>query len=216
MKYPRYLRKFFDHGQTVLVGLPLMDDDGKLQLPGKLQLHPKGPLLDFPGDVLIVVIQADFPDGHHLRVLPDQLPVGVQKIFRHFVRGIRVGTDGGVDKGIPLCQGAGGFGGKKAAAGVHQQTDACFRQSGDEGFPVRVKGPVVQMGVGIKKHRLSPFYSTIIPMRQPSHSQTRGSSSRKWVWLGKPRRPRPVRFTLASFRTQKVSMARCLSGACSN
>ncbi len=69
MKDPGDLREFLHDGQTVLMGLPLVDDHRQLQLPGQGHLGPEGPLLHLPGNVLIVIVQPDFPDGPHLGIL---------------------------------------------------------------------------------------------------------------------------------------------------
>ena len=70
MKDPGDLGEFLHDPHAVLVGLPLMNDHGQLQLPGQGHLGAESALLDFPGDVLIVVVQSDLADGPHLGALP--------------------------------------------------------------------------------------------------------------------------------------------------
>ena len=132
------------------MGFPLVDDHRQPQLPGKTHLGPEGRLLPVSGNVLIVVVQADLSNGHHLAVLPDQLPIPVQRSFIHLVRRIRVGTNGGVNIAVFPGQNAGRLAGSQAAPRIHQQSDAAPRQSLQQRLPVPVKSPVIHMGMGVK------------------------------------------------------------------
>ena len=150
MEYPRDLREFLHDLHAILMGLPLMDNGRELQLPRQLHLGPEGPLLDIPGDVLIVVVQADLSNGHHLAVLPGQLPIPVQRSFIHLVRRVRVGANGGVNIAVFPGQNAGRLAGGQAAPRIHQKPDPAPRQSLQQRRPVLVKSPVIHMGMGVK------------------------------------------------------------------
>ena len=69
MEHAADLREIVENSHGVAVGLPLMDDHRKVELPGQSQLRPEGLLLHGPGHVLVVVVQADLADGHHLLLL---------------------------------------------------------------------------------------------------------------------------------------------------
>ncbi len=47
----------------VLVGFPLMDDDGQIQFPRQRHLGAERRLLTLPGDVLVMVVKANLTDG---------------------------------------------------------------------------------------------------------------------------------------------------------
>ena len=153
MEHPRRLRKGGDDVHAVLVCLPLVDDDGLFQLPGQLHLSPKGLLLNIPRDVLIVIIQADLSNGLYFWVFPAQLPVAVQHGIVYLVRRVRMGADGSIDVVVFPGQSRRRLGGGGGTAWVHQQCNARLGQgSGQKLCPVRIKGPVIHMGVGIKQH----------------------------------------------------------------
>ena len=151
MENPLHLRKIPQDFQAVRQGLPLVDNHRKPNLLSQGHLHPEGLFLNLSGNVLIVVVKADFSNGLHL-FLPAQKPVFVQNRLVHLVRSIRVGAYGGVEKGVLFCQGNGIFGAFQGAAGIHHKGNALFRQAGNQSLPVAIKCPVVQMGMGVKQH----------------------------------------------------------------
>ena len=63
MEHPRDLRKFLHHAKPVLVGFPLMDDDGQIQFQRQRHLGAERRLLTLPRDVLVMVVKADLTDG---------------------------------------------------------------------------------------------------------------------------------------------------------
>ena len=69
MEHTGYVGKLPNHRHAVLMGIPLMNNNGQLQLPGQLHLHPEGLLLNVPGNVLIVIVQTNLTDGLDLRIL---------------------------------------------------------------------------------------------------------------------------------------------------
>ena len=61
--------KFIFHDvHAVLVGIPLMNDDRKIQLSCQLHLHAEGLQLQLPGDILVMIVQADLTDGLDLGI----------------------------------------------------------------------------------------------------------------------------------------------------
>ena len=99
-----------------------------------------------------MVVQTDFPDGLHLGVISAKTAVLPQGFFIHLVRRVRVGPNGGEKIIVLICQPDRFPGGSQAAPRIHHQGDAFLRQPVKKLCPVFVKGPVVQMGVGIKNH----------------------------------------------------------------
>ena len=69
MEHAGDIGKFPDDVHAVLMGFPLVDDHRQAAFPGQRHLHPKGPLLDLPGNILIVVVQTDFSNGPDFGVL---------------------------------------------------------------------------------------------------------------------------------------------------
>ena len=139
MEHPPHPGELLHHGQAVGVGLPVVDDDGEVQVPGQLELGPKDLLLQVPGDLLPVVVQADLSDGLHL---------GVAGHGRHLVQPVRrqaqgvLGVDprGGVDVGVPLRQVDGLAGGGQIAPGAQHQPHPRSGEGGQDLVPVGVKG----------------------------------------------------------------------------
>ena len=96
------------------MGLPLVDDHRQVQLPGQGHLGPEGPKLNFSGDVLIVVVQADLSDGPDLGILPAHASVGFQHRVVHLI--------GGGVKDVNLCRFTANVTGKKVTAGPVEAT----------------------------------------------------------------------------------------------
>ena len=63
MEHPRDLREFFCNADAVLVGFPLMDDDGQIQFQRQRHLGAERRLLTLPRDVLVMVVKANLTDG---------------------------------------------------------------------------------------------------------------------------------------------------------
>ena len=63
MEHPGDLREFFYNAKSVLVGFPLMDDDGQIQFQRQRHLGAERRLLTFPRDVLVMVVKANLTDG---------------------------------------------------------------------------------------------------------------------------------------------------------
>ena len=144
--------------QTVPVGLPVVDDDGQVQLQGQVDLAAEHLLLEFLRRVLLpVVVQADLPDGHHLLVGAqgaDGVEVGVGAAGTV----LRVEAHGGVDVGKFLRQSDGRPGGGHVAPRVHHKTHSGLRQSGEDRLPVGVEGAGVIVGVGIENGHENTSY----------------------------------------------------------
>ena len=65
MKHAGYLWKFPHNGDPIGMGIPFMDDHRHIQLPGQSHLRPESFLLNFSGDILIMIVQTDFTDGQN-------------------------------------------------------------------------------------------------------------------------------------------------------
>ena len=154
MKYPGDLREFLHNPDSVLMGFPLVDNHRQPQLPGKTHLGPEGCLLSVSGNVLIVIVQADFADSPDFRVLSAQFSVFRQRRRVYLVGGIRMGAYGGVDVVIGPGQGIRPPGRFQRTARVHQQSDSLTGQACQQRLPILVKGPIIHVGMGIKEHRL--------------------------------------------------------------
>ena len=63
MEHPGDLREFFYNADAVLVGFPLMDDDGQIQFQRQRHLGAERRLLTLPRDVLVMVVKANLTNG---------------------------------------------------------------------------------------------------------------------------------------------------------
>ena len=143
-----------DDVQAVPVGVPVVDDGGEVELlrQGELgveEVPGAGPRLR---RLEPVVVQADLPHRHHLRVGAQGLD-GVQVGEGRPLQILRVVSGGGVEKAVPLRQGDGLAGGLQIAAGADHQGHPPAGQGGEQRVPVGVEGLVVVVGVGVKNHR---------------------------------------------------------------
>ena len=142
-----------DHVQAVLVGVPVVDDGGEIQLlrQGELgveHLPGEGPPL---GGFHPVIVQADLPHRHHLFVGAQGLdPVRVGQ--GHPLQILRVVAGGGVEEGVALRQGDGLLRRLQIAAGADHQGHPPLRQRGEQLIPVWIEGVVIVVGVGVKNH----------------------------------------------------------------
>ena len=68
MEHPRDLRELFYNADAVLMGFPLMDDDGQIQFPCQRHLGAERRLLTLPGDVLVMVVKTNLTDGLDFRI----------------------------------------------------------------------------------------------------------------------------------------------------
>ena len=143
--------------QSVLMGLPVVDDHRHLQVPGQTQLGLKHPLLHLPGGKIVVVVQADLPNGHHLWFLrqPGQcLQVPGLELF--CLMGVH--PHGTEEKGILLGQLQAALAGGQVAGSIHHRHHPLLGQGGEELIPVGVKPAVVIVGMGVEDiliHRVS-------------------------------------------------------------
>ena len=142
------LRMGPNHLQTVLVGLPVMDDDRQVQLRRQLQLPGKHLLLKFSGGIVLPVV-VDLSDGPYLWV-GGQGPQLLQPAVlpRPAVRGVN--PHSGVDKGKLFRQGDGGPGALQVAARIQDQLHPLLRHGGQRLQPVAVESPGIVVGMGIK------------------------------------------------------------------
>ena len=153
-----------DNSQAVAVGLPVVDDDGEVQLPGQGHLVPEHPALELPGRVLLpVVVQSDLPDGHAL-VPAGHVPDGIQVLLPVGGAVLRVVAHGGVEEGPLRRQGQGRLAGGEVAARVDHQGHPGPRQGGEDAVPVRVELLRVVVGVGVKKLHGAPSHTAAPPL----------------------------------------------------
>ncbi len=59
---------FGQNSQHLVVGVPVVDDDGKLQVRGKIKELPEDPNLDVLGREPAVIVEPRLADGHDLGV----------------------------------------------------------------------------------------------------------------------------------------------------
>ncbi|MPM96460.1 hypothetical protein SDC9_143623 [bioreactor metagenome] len=136
--------------QTVPVSLPVVHHHGEAQAQSQRHLSPEHVLLKVPGGVVVMIIQADFPNGLDLGVEGHGLQ-GRQPAGGNVFRVVGMNADGGVDEGVAVGQLNTLAGGSHVAPGTEHQRNALVGQSADNGVPVGVEGPVVIMGVGVKQ-----------------------------------------------------------------
>ena len=135
------------------MGVPVVDDDGQVQVPGQLHLGgEKVPLL-LPSLRVFhpVVIQADLANGLYLgmgRHGPDL----VQGVQFHALQILRVESHRGVEEIIALRQRHRHPGAGQITARVEHQPHALVLQTGQHLVPVGVKGGSVIVCMGIKQH----------------------------------------------------------------
>ena len=152
MEHAPQTRQLLHRLEAVSVGLPVMDHHRQILLHSQAQLDAQQLQLGLPGGrVLIIIIQADLPHGHHL-LLPQHGLHGGQVVGSVVPGGLRVDARGGIDMGEPPGQGqahqrSGGIG-----AAVDDAANAAVRQGGQQRIPVGLEALVVIMGVGIEKH----------------------------------------------------------------
>ena len=203
MEHPPHRRKLPDDGKAVAVGLPVVENDRQLQLLRQRQLPLQHLLLQGTGRVLLpVVVQSDLPDGHHLLPLR-QLPQTLYLLRLKVVAVLRVQAHCGVYMGKLRRQCNGLLRGGQGAAGVHHQPDTLLGQSRQYLPPVRVKGLIVIVGMGIKQHGCSPFAQSSTgrrSLRRPVGSYYASSSVT---------RPSRVSATYCSFSSRRRAMWGC-------
>ncbi|MPN42462.1 hypothetical protein SDC9_190019 [bioreactor metagenome] len=93
---------FLQYMHDVVICVPVMDHNGHIKFQGKLDLPAKPILLDVPFRMVIVIVQADFPDGFHLRLF-GQAPEHLQSLFIHGLRVVGMTADGCIAPGIYPC-----------------------------------------------------------------------------------------------------------------
>ncbi len=112
------------------MGLPVVENDGEVQLTGQGQLGAQHLLLELPGRVLSpVVVQTDLTDGRHLG-LARQRPQGLYVRRGEAAAVLRVDAHGGVDVGVRLgIRRRRLAGGRQVAAGVQDKAHPLRRQA---------------------------------------------------------------------------------------
>ena len=169
-----------NHLQAVVVGLPVVDDDGQVQLLRQLQLLVEHLLLVLPGRVVLpVVVQADLPNGLYLGA-GGQGPQLLQPAVLPVPAVGGVDPHGGVDEGEALRQLHGGAGGLQVTARIDNQFHAPGRHGSQQFQPVAVERAGVVVGVGIEyvhkrccSLQVKLIFSIILPTRRNCKAGTR-------------------------------------------
>ena len=141
-------------GEGIPMGLPVVDNNGQVQLYRQLDLPPEDRLLELPGRIVLpIVVQAGLAYGYHLLVPAEVSQGGKLRLSGPgAVRG--VDACGGVDKGILLRQGAGRPGTLQVASGVHYQAHPGGGEGGEDFVPVGVEAAGIVVGMSVKnRHR---------------------------------------------------------------
>ena len=133
----------------VPMSVPDVEDDRHVQVAGQVQLLAEHPLLHVPGAEIIVIVQADLPDGDD-PVLPGQLPQPVQIALRRFRRLVRVDAAGSPGVFVGLGEADAGFGRGQVRPDADDAGNAPVPQALEGFLPVRVKFFIVQVAVGVK------------------------------------------------------------------
>ena len=122
MEHPPGVGVGLDDVQAVLVGLPVVDHGGQVQLLGQGELGVEELPLLGPARLVLdpVVVQTDLPDGLHLGVGGQGLDLG-QVIQGGSLQVFWVEAHGGVDVGILFGQSHAGPAGGQVAAGAEHQ-----------------------------------------------------------------------------------------------
>ena len=107
-------------------------------------------LLDVSGHIVIVIIETDLANGHHLGVLC-KLPVGFQVFLGHVPGVAGPCAHYGIDKGVLLCNGDGLLRGGNITADVVDEGDPLLVELRQKNVTILVKGFIVIMGVCIIK-----------------------------------------------------------------
>ncbi len=90
-----------EEGEHLLVGVPVVDDDGEIPFPGEADLLAEGGALGIPRGPVPEEIEPRLPDGDHL-VAPRE-EVETRKKFLRTGRGVvRVEPHGGVDSAVAM------------------------------------------------------------------------------------------------------------------
>ena len=158
------------------MGVPVMDEDGKVKLFGKLDLAGKPVFLRFLIRVEIVIVQPDLPHRFHLVMRPSKRTNGCERLLRRILCHLRMDADCCIKRRVALCESHRFFTGHK----VFGRDDHVVQRLAyvmDDLFPVTVKGFVVQVRMGIEEPhhftRLPAGMSTKGTLRLPSFDAAR-------------------------------------------
>ncbi len=148
-----------EDGEEVIPGIgavlagAAVDEDGKFDGGGELELLAEDALLHLSRRVVVMVVESDFSDGDDLRVMGEALhefEVGGGEQARF----VRVDADGGVDPEVLLGEGdgAGEVVGAVSVANGEQSSDAGVVGALDDRFAIGGELGAVEMGVGVEEH----------------------------------------------------------------
>ena len=151
VKHPPGLGVGADNVHHVLVGVPVVDNGGQVQLLAEGELGVKeipgvGPLLR---GLEPVVVQTDLPHRHTLGVGAEGLDL-LQIGQCGPLQILRVEPGGKVEEGVLLGQGLALPGGGEVAPRADHQLHPLFPQPGEHNLPVLVKPLIIIMGMCIE------------------------------------------------------------------
>lgn len=159
------------------MGFPVVDDHRQAGFPGQVQLADQEFLLQAMGRVLvIVIIQADLPDGHHPGIrapcfdLVQVLQGAVADLFR-------MDPHRRPHKGVLVGQAEGHFGAGNVTAGINDPGHG-LSDCPEQLFPVSVEILHVHMGMGIEQRKFFHIISPCCRRRSPALPPVSGSPAR--------------------------------------
>ncbi|MBV6430392.1 MAG: hypothetical protein IANPNBLG_00503 [Bryobacteraceae bacterium] len=162
-----------EQGEGVVPGFAGVNDNGFPRPARQAQLVFENRALRLTGREIVMVIQADLTDGHHLRMREQSLQGG--KCRESGFGGImRMDAHGGVDGLVTVRQADGGIEDGRPVPGADSQQSAHSRRPRplDDGFPVIVELLAIEVAVGVHQAHFR---------RAPT-----GTSSRKAASTGEP------------------------------
>ena len=179
--------------------VPHMEGHSRPQLPGQLHLDPADLPLGFPGAQVIVVVQADLPDGPGLPG-PDPSGQPVQVSLPVSLRLMGMNAHGADRVPVALHVFHAGRGGSHVGSDHRVPGHAVLRHPGQYLFPVLVELLLVHMAVAVKQGphpTIAPSSTpspTVISRRFPALS----SAERIMPWLSMPAIFRGARLVMAT------------------
>ena len=189
----------FEQIQHVLVRIPHMEAHGHVHRTGQLQLLQANLLLHLPGRQVVVVVQADFPQGNHL-FLPKPRGQQVKVAVLHGLGLMGMNSH----RGIAALMGLGEV--RRMAGGGHVRADdgipghAPLPHAKERLVPVAIELRLIYMAVGIKQLH----HPMMAPSSTPSPTDTRcrlplsSTAERIMPWLSMPAMGRGFRLVIAT------------------
>ena len=185
--------------QHVLVRVPHMEAHGHIDRMGQLQLLQANLLLHLPGRQVVVVVQADFPQGDHL-FFPQPRGQQVKVAILQGLGFMGMNSNRCIAAFVGLCEI------RRVAGGGHVRADdgipghAPLPHAPERLVPVAIELRLVHMAVGIKQLH----HPMMAPSSTPSPTDTRrrlplsSTAERIMPWLSIPAMERGFRLVMAT------------------